>query len=311
MARMAEPVARSSAARAHLPGDQWREFVSPGALAAYDQALAPARAEARSMRRRGRLVAASRREERARKIRARGYDRARIAAEAAEEPVGKGYERVVTRVGPYTRSSTTLRLRRPTKSEARSKALADVARALGGARTLAVLGVGAGTTAAVKERLDSSKAAAAKRIGTMRGKDEERTNLMVTKTDNDLVDIAKAFGVLGRLVGSYARSAESGLSSGGLAGARRNVQRVATHTGGVGGLMNAAAQTAGTPGAKRAAGLGAGLIGAGAGALGARNLARASTKKVKRKALKYAGIGAAGLGGTVAAGTAAGNLVSD
>ena len=248
-----------------------------------------------------------------------------------------------TKVGPYTRRVTKLRLRKPTKAETRRENLVAVSHALGGVRTVAAVGVGAGGVAAIKEKASRARDRTLQQVSA-RARTADEGNVVVkaltiddilatrvAKADEiDLVELHKAFGFLnnlgtkvgGKLGNTYERAMRSGWASNGVEGAASNARRMFRHTGGSGGLLDAVGQHAANPWVRNTAKVGAGLAGAGAAAYGAKKatgwLTGKATEKlaaqaapIKRKALKYAGYGAAGLGGTVAAGTALGNVATN
>ena len=227
-----------------------------------------------------------------------------------------------TRVGPYTRKVTKLRLRPPTKAENRRETLVATANALGGARTLAAVGVGAGGVAAIKEKASRTRDRALQQVNARKAGDEGNivvksltiddilANRVAKADELDLVALDKAFfGELKGLGNRYFQAARGQMMhGGGLSGVREATQKVSSR----------AAESVKNPYLQA----GAGLIGAGAAAYGAKKATGWLTGKageklaaqaapIKRKALKYAGYGAAGLGGTVAAGTALGNMATN
>jgi hypothetical protein len=132
--------------RGALPGEQWREYVSAGAERAYDAPLAGARAEAKGLRRKGRLVAAHKREQGAYKIRVRGWDR----KYQGRDPLDKAYTSRSVALGPVKFGSKKLQLRKPTKAEERAELVRAVA---GSGVSRLVVGVagGAAVTDAMKD----------------------------------------------------------------------------------------------------------------------------------------------------------------
>lgn len=324
MAEKPEPTARSSRIRAGLPGDSWRPYVRSGAERAYDGPLAPARAEAKQLRRRGRLVAAHRREKGAYLIRARGYDRKRLGV----EPFEKAYTKDVMRIGPYTRSRTRMTLRKPDRAERRRENLVATGRALGGLRAAAALTIGTSAGAGIAsrhERGESVKTDVDHQEGRM-AKAFDIDDILASNISKsfgvDLIDIEKGFWNAtwdafkgsqgGKLVGALKNRASQGWESGGFTGARDSVRNLWNQAGGSTGTASAtvrrSAQDAVNTGLKevdpkKAALYGGGAAALGLGAYGAKRLAGVGMQRAKSKALKYAGYGAAGIGGTAALGS--------
>lgn len=349
MAKKPEPTSRSSRIRAGLPGDSWRPYVSRGAERAYDGPLAPARAEAKQLRRKGRLVAAHRREKGAYKIRARGYDRKRLGL----EPVEKAVVRRVVKVGPYKTVNTRMSLRRPGKHERRREDLVAVANALGGARTVAAIGAGSGITAMVSNAKDKAKQGANRTLEVVRrpssGRSAEEKEVAPVKKAFDIDDILassiskefeyslveiskKGVGIIdafktgkkvfsgtkgGQIVDDVVNAGRQGWSEGGFKGASDAVGTAWEKAGEQKGKairegLTEAANTASKDVDPKKAALYAGVPAAlGAGAFGAHKLWGMGKKKAKSKMLKYAGYGAAGIGGATALGTYAGNTASN
>ena len=189
----------SAKVRGAPPGDSWRQYVSAGAEKAYDGPLEPSREEAKRLAKRGRLVAAHKREKAAYKIRVRGYAR----KHRGDAPVAKGYMTRTVTAGPVKYTSKKLQLRKPTKGEERAEQLRAVLGGVGTVKLAAGAGAGALVTDAVKDTQDRSKRAA--HAVKDRIKPEETK---VTKSDEprDLVTIQKewdeiAKGPLGFLRG--------------------------------------------------------------------------------------------------------------
>lgn len=177
--------------RGALPGDSWREFVSEGAQKAYDGPLSGQREEAHKLARKGRLVAAHKREKASYKIRVRGYARQRSAAtnkELAREVVDKAYTSRSFTAGPVKYASKKLQLRKPTKGEERAEQLRALLGGVGTVKLAAGAGAGALVTDAVKDARDKSQKAT--RAVKDKIKPEETK---VTKTDEprSLVEIRK------------------------------------------------------------------------------------------------------------------------
>lgn len=146
-------VSRRAKIRGGLPGDQWRDYVSSGARHAYDAPLAPGRAEAHQLRRKGRLVAAHRAEKRAYRIRVRGYDRKHRGG----EKVTKGYSSETRQVGPYRHKKTSLRLGKPSATELRTERIKAIGSAVGASRLPMLLLAGSGGAVALDALNDTKK----------------------------------------------------------------------------------------------------------------------------------------------------------
>lgn len=144
--------------RGALPvGDDWREYVSAGAERAYDGPLSESRQEAEILTKKGRVVAAHKREKASYKIRVRGYDR----KNRGEKPVEKAYSSKTIAVGPVKYATKNLRLRKPTKGEERAEQLRAVLGGVGTVKLAAGAGAGALITDAAKDAQARSKKAAA------------------------------------------------------------------------------------------------------------------------------------------------------
>jgi hypothetical protein len=139
--------------RGALPGEAWREYVSPGAEKAYDGPLSAQREEAHKLARKGRLVAAHKREKAAYKIRVRGYDRKR----RGEDPLEKAYTSHVFTAGPVKYASRKLRMRKLTPGEQRAEQMKVILGGAGSVKLLAGAGAGALATDAFKDAQDKSK----------------------------------------------------------------------------------------------------------------------------------------------------------
>lgn len=98
--------------------------------------------------------------------------------------------RIVNELGPWKRSVTKVRLRKPTKAEARREVLIEAIKAGGGVRTVAALGIGAGGAAAVREKAERSKEAAARRVA-MHISPRMQEPMVAKSDERSLVDIAK------------------------------------------------------------------------------------------------------------------------
>jgi hypothetical protein len=199
--------------RGALPGESWREYVSPGAEKAYDGPLRSNRTEAHKLARKGRLVAAHKREKAAYKIRVRGYDR----KHRGENPVEKAYTSRSVALGPVKYATKKLQLRKPTKGEERAEQLRAVLGGVGTIKLAAGAGAGALVTDAVKDAKDKSKKA------TVAVKSKIAKEPAVTKSlePRDLVDIQKDWvGTAGKIIGGL------GAAAGAAAGAKKLIPQI-------------------------------------------------------------------------------------
>ena len=163
--------------------DRWREHVSQGALRAYDRPLAAQREEAAALRKRGRLIAAHKREKASYKIRVRGHDRARRAAVQESSGIEKGIRgrtakkaasqvrrtEKTLKIGPFERTIRDMRVGPRSRGEEFAEMARGVGTGLGGAKlAVGALAGAAGGGAAVtaKERAQDARerALAATRI---------------------------------------------------------------------------------------------------------------------------------------------------
>lgn len=341
-----EPTSRVSRIRGGLPGDSWKPYISEGTRKVYDVKLTGSRETAKKLRHRGRLVAAHRAEKRAYRIRVRGYDRKRRGEEpfgkqwySEATPFGKGITVTTTKLGPFKHSTKEWRIRKPTKAEERRKTLKAVGQSVGGVRTIAALGAGAGISEGLQDFKNRSQNAA-KRATTMSissvqhpapnknggspltvGGVKKSMDIyeIIGKSYDDaydldgLVEIQKVFGagIFQSAKGAFRTRAPQSWQEPAeelFRGAKQSYQQ-----GGVDALGHYGAQAAApylpfslATGAKAAGGIG----GAGAVGVGGLLAARAGKQAVKKKLLKGAAYTGAGLAGATALGTAAGNAVN-
>lgn len=316
--------------RGALPGEGWREYVSPGAQKAYDGPLSTQREEAHKLARKGRLVAAHKREKAAYKIRVRGYDRKHgkdLNVKLAAEAVEKAYTSRSVAVGPVKYATKKLQLRKPTKGEERAEQLRAVLGGVGTIKLAAGAGAGALVTDAVKDAKDRSKKATVTVKNKIKPEETKVTksvddlatrvtmgsivldapDRIVSKSDSlSLVEISKVFG-LGAVKAMAGNAYRTGGVRGVLDTARQQYKAPIMPGGGsaadaVSSFMKPAATAGAAAGGTAAAGWGAKKL--------MQRYAPAVAEPLKKKAKKYALYGAAGAAGTVAAGTAAGNALS-
>jgi len=186
--------------RGALPGESWREYVSPGAEKAYDGPLRANREEAHKLARKGRLVAAHKREKAAYKIRVRGYDR----KHKGENPVEKAYTSRAFTAGPVKYASKKLQIRKPTKGEERAEQLRAVLGGVGTIKLAAGAGAGALVTDAVKDAKDKSKKAT---VAVKSKIKPEETKVTKSDEPRSLVEIRKDWDEISKGPLSFLRAA--------------------------------------------------------------------------------------------------------
>lgn len=325
-----EPGRRARVRAVHPSGDEWRKHVSSGAARAYDGPLEPSAKEAKALAKKGRLVAAHKREKGRYRIRVRGYDR-KYRPEEYEE-VGKAVKQTAQKIGPYSKKVTEIRLKKPSKAERRTEVIRAVGSSIGGTKVAA--GAAGGVAAsewwdktkkgakAAKERSkqaihEVSGERAESKVGKSLTIDDILAN-RIAKADevslSELQEIHKGFlqqlkntfagTQTGQLGQRYVQAFRQGGANGaGMEGSLNATQKVAQETGGAKGIGQALWNDAGTIAANPNAHKGAAAVaGLGAAGYGAYRAGKWGVGTIKAKAKKAALYGGGALVGTSVAG---------